>query len=204
MQNINLGHVGSANVFTLGPQGTSSEAAASHLIGYMRQYSLCDEGSVWLSESYEGALDRLLVSSDGLLLVANAYAHVNDFYMDSRLNLAAAFVFDTPLYGIACKKEAALPSDLVIATHPAPTPLIYQLLPEDFGIKEIVNRLSTSASALAVVNDEVHAALTTAKAADAYGLNFISATRPIRMLWSVFTRGPRLRAKDAYRSAVTL
>lgn len=92
----------------------------------------------------------------------------------------------------------------MIATHPAPTPLIYQLLPEDFGIKEIVNRLSTSASALAVVNDEVHAALTTAKAADAYGLNFISATRPIRMLWSVFTRGPRLRAKDAYRSAVTL
>ncbi|GAA5787070.1 hypothetical protein [Chitiniphilus shinanonensis] len=128
--------------------------------------------------------------------------------MDNRLNLAAAFVFDTPLYGIASKKEAALPSDLVIATHPAPTPLIYQLLPEGFGIKEIVNRLSTSASALAVVNDEVHAALTTAKAADAYGLNFISATRPIRMLWSVFTRGtgPRLglRANDAQHLAVAL
>ncbi|GAA5787069.1 hypothetical protein [Chitiniphilus shinanonensis] len=72
MQNINLAHVGSANVFTLGPQGTSSEAAARHLIGHMQQYSLCDEGSVWLSESYEGARDQLLAASDGLLLVANA------------------------------------------------------------------------------------------------------------------------------------
>lgn len=110
MQNINLGHVGSANVFTLGPQGTSSEAAASHLIGYMRQYSLCDEGSVWLSESYEGALDRLLVSSDGLLLVANAYAHVNDFYMDSRLNLAAAFVFDTPCMASPARRKLPCPA----------------------------------------------------------------------------------------------
>jgi len=188
MYNLNLAYLPLANIFTLGPAGTSSEAAAEHLIAHMRQYSLCQEGAVSLSDSYEDAKDRLLDAKSGMLVVANAYANVNAFYMDNLLNLAATFVFDTPLYGIACQRGASLPSDLVIATHPAPTPLIYQLLPEHLGIRQIVYRLSTSTSARAVAEGEVHAALTNAKAAKAYGLEFISTTRAIRMLWSVFTK----------------
>ena len=45
---------------------------------------------------------------------------------------------------------------------------------------------STSAAALAALSGEVEAALTTQPAAEHYGLSFISPTRPISMLWSVF------------------
>lgn len=54
-------------------------------------------------------------------------------------------------------------------------------------MEEILYAASTSAAAYQARRRETDLALTTQPAAKANELEFISRTRPIRMLWSVFT-----------------
>lgn len=178
-------------VATLGPAGTSSEQAARHLID--RLHGAETELAPKLFHSYEDASAAVLRGAADLLLVANAYANVAEFYMSPTLKLAGAFYFQTPQYGIATLPDRTVSGPIRIASHPAPVPLIEQLLPAHLDAKEIVLTSSTSAAALATRSGQVDAALTTRPSAERYGLSFISRTRPIEMLWSVF----RLASADA-------
>ena len=171
-------------IYTLGPSGTSSEYASNHFRSWMEDKYHSSNHSLTLKNTYELARDNLR-NHQGLLIVANAYPKINDFYMDTSLKLLASFMFDTPLYGLVAKDM--LPDrPLYVATHPAPIPLIQELLPAGLKIARIVEMSSTSAAAQAVVEGEVDIALTTEIAARQRNLHFISATRPIHMLWSVF------------------
>lgn len=175
-------------VATLGPPGTSSERAA-HLLWAQLAPSPLDPPAVQLHDTYEAAVAAVLDGEASHVVVANAYRAVNDFYMDTRLALSSAYVMDTPLYGLASARDAAsVPRTPTIASHPSPLPLIRQLLPVPFTPGPIAVQNSTSAAARAVRDGETDLALTTVPAAEAYGLTFLSRLRPIRMLWSVFTR----------------
>lgn len=171
-------------VATLGPAGTSSELAAKHLIARLPGDSV--EQTPALFHSYESASRAVLQGSADLLVVANAYANVSEFYMNTELSLVGAYHYRTPQYGIAVVPGSAPSGPVRIASHPAPVPLIEQLLPKEMSVKETVLTDSTSAAALAARAGRVEAALTTAPSAERYGLAFISETRPIDMLWSVF------------------
>ncbi|NDL65209.1 bacilysin biosynthesis protein BacA [Acerihabitans arboris] len=171
-------------IYTLGPSGTSSEYASRFFSKWMVDTYNRSIHALVLNDTYELARENLN-KEKGLLVVANAYPAINDFYMDTRLSLLATFVFDTPLYGLAVK--GPLPyRPLCIASHPAPIPLISELLPEGLFIARIVEMDSTSAAAIAVANGEVDMALTTEIAVGLHNLKFVSSTRPIHMLWSVF------------------
>ncbi|MFD3536479.1 prephenate dehydratase domain-containing protein [Streptomyces sp. NPDC058664] len=171
-------------VATLGPAGTSSELAAKHLI--KRLPGMAVEQTPELFHSYEMASRAVVQGTADLLVVANAYAKVSEFYMDTTLSLVGAYHYQTPQYGIAVPAGTTLTGPVRIASHPAPIPLIEQLLPVELSVKEIVRAESTSAAALAARSGRVDAALTTQPSAERYGLTFISGTRPIDMLWSVF------------------
>jgi prephenate dehydratase len=173
-------------VATLGPEGTSSEAAAEYLASVIG----VDGGlhAVTLYSSYEAARDAVLNGQAARLLVANAYHGVNVFYMDQRLELEQAFVFDTPAYGLAARRGAPIPMCSRVITHPAPRDLIRQLAPAGYHVAVVELASSTSAAAAHLASGDADLALTTAPAARLYGLEFISPTRPIRMLWSVFVR----------------
>jgi hypothetical protein len=107
--------------------------------------------------------------------------------MDPNLIFVGAYCFDTPQYGIASRSESLPVGELSVATHPAPKPLIDQLLTGTSAYAgRVVEMDSTSAAARAAADGDVDVALTTAPAAEIYGLRFVSRTRPIRMLWSVF------------------
>ncbi|WP_051766643.1 type 2 periplasmic-binding domain-containing protein [Saccharothrix syringae] len=175
------------SVGTLGPAGTSSEQAARHV---WHTFAGVGAPDVRLFDTYEEAGDALRSGAVSHVVVASAYANVSDFYMDTRLALAGAFIRDTPMYGIARRRGAAVPPRPRIASHPAPLPLVAQLLPDRFTAHETVKVTSTSAAAIAVRDGEVDLALTTQPSAAAYDLEFISRTRTIRMLWSVFTAAP--------------
>jgi prephenate dehydratase len=185
------------SIATLGPPGTSSEATAESLFSYITY--MCSDGqrkkpATQLHGTYESAGKAVLNGDADLLLVANAYADIAQFYMNPALSLAAALVHDTPEYGIAALPDKDLPSIVRVATHPAPVPLIAQLMPAHLTVGDVIAVTSTSVAASAARTGEVEVALTTARAAKANGLTFISRTRPIRMLWSVFRRqseGPR-------------
>ncbi|HEY8983149.1 MAG TPA: hypothetical protein VIU15_26665 [Streptomyces sp.] len=172
-------------VGTLGPRGTSSEAAARHFIRLSGSDS--PQPSVHLFGTYEEAGAALRDGQVTHLIVANAYSAVNQFYMDPGLALANVFVLNTPLYGIAVLRNGNVPDSPTIATHPAPEPIIGQLLPGRHATYKVIHSTSTSAAAQAVTDGIADLALTTVPSAELNDLEFISDTRPILMVWSVFT-----------------
>lgn len=173
------------SIATLGPQGTSSEEAARHLWAGRGPGG---DPSIHLCSTYEEAGLALKLKIASHLVVANAYSGANLFYMDPELSLAMAFLCDTPPYGLATPCPEKVPSTVRVATHPAATPLIGELLPACYALAGILNADSTSSAALKAQQSEIDLALTTYPAATLHKLQFISRTRTIRMLWSVFTR----------------
>lgn len=179
-------------IATLGPVGTSSEAAAHYLVRYLTadwadRLSEPRRYPVRLFDRYELAAESVLITGDALLLVANAYHAASAFYMEPRLELLGVFCFDTPHYGIASLSGRLPDGPMRVASHPAPIPIIDELLAHRGSITNtVVLSDSTSAAALAAANGEVDVALTTAPAAAAHGLAFVTRTRTIRMVWSVF------------------
>lgn len=184
--NLGVGNWSDMTIHTLGPNGTSSEAAAGFFSEWFRNQYRSSSVQLNLCDSYEYARSSMGGNAPEVLLVANAYSQINNFYMDPQLSLVATFVFDTPLYGLA-SKGPLMSRKLSITSHPAPYLLIDELLPQGLEIDSVILALSTSAAAAAVARGEVDVALTTEVAAKIHGLRFISNTRPIRMLWSVFS-----------------
>ncbi len=173
-------------VGTLGPKGTSSEEAARFLWERLPRGGPDRPAQTSLFGSYEEAGDALRTGAVSHLVVANAYASINEFYMDTRIALVSAFLMETPEYGIARMPGRPVPDEPAVASHPAPVALIKQLMPEAYRPGRIDLVSSTSAAARATHDHSADLALTTAPAADRYGLEFISRTRTILMLWSVF------------------
>lgn len=187
---------GPAVVGTLGPRGTSSEVAAARLTGRLRGPG-GPPVAVRLFDTYEESRAALRAHTVTHVVVANAYKAIHHFYMDPALELSNVFVMDTPLYGIARRRGSGpVPDSPTVASHPSPEPIIAQLLPSRHTLHKVLQYDSTSAAARAVQDGTADLALTTAPSAELYGLEFISAKRPIRMVWSVFTRSdPAERAR---------
>ncbi|WP_315138726.1 hypothetical protein [Achromobacter marplatensis] len=204
--NLGIGDWQDVIIHTLGPSGTSSEAAAGFFTEWFEQRYPGSHARLKLSDSYEHARSSMEKDTPAVLIVANAYPEIHNFYMEPQLSLIATFVFDTPLYGLASKGPLTT-SKPTVATHPAPRLLIEELLPQGLEVRSVVLMLSTSAAAAAAAKGEVDVALTTEVAANIHGLHFISNTRPIRMLWSVFTHtcwSTRLAEVNPYRLSVEL
>ena len=185
----------SPGIATLGPAGTSSEQAARFLREYLGlrwvDRPAPDPLPISLHQRYELAAEAVRQGRSALLLVANAYAAASTFYMAPDLNFAGAFCLDTPQYGIVSRSGTLPPGPLSVASHPAPIPIIDQLLAGTAASAgRVVQVDSTSEAARAAAAGEVDVALTTAPAAELHGLPFVTRTRHIRMLWSVFTAAP--------------
>jgi bacilysin biosynthesis protein BacA len=87
---------------------------------------------------------------------------------------------------------AAAPT--VLATHPAPIPLVEYFaaaVPEFVWAKVTVREVSsTSVAARMVSTGEADMAITNAKAAEMFGLTFVSDYGPIQMDWILFAPRP--------------
>ena len=174
----------SGRIATLGPSGTSSEQAARYLSAGIANGA---QPLIKLFPSYEEARDAVLRGDAIRMVVANAYQGIDNFYMDLRLSLEQAFVYDTPEYGIAAQPAVPLPVRCRVITHPAPRTLVPELIPPGYQVDTLKFAPSTSSAAEEVAAGRCNLALTTRPAARLHQLTFISPTRPIRMLWSVFT-----------------
>jgi len=174
------------NIVTLGPKGTSSENSAFYFGELMVREKFTQQFSITLCNTYEEVSDVILNDRESIAIVANAYHGINKFYMNLKIELYAAFLKNTPNYGIAILEKNNSARCLNIATHPAPVALIEELLPKDYSVKNLELKNSTSIAAESASLKEVDAALTTEVAAKLHNLIFISKVRPIQMLWSVF------------------
>lgn len=106
---------------TLGPYGTSSEFITKNLCRQIQ----CNQSNIKLFDTYEEALKNVKNGTSNVLLVANAYHGINNFYMDNDVELLATFIENTPQYGIASRCDFDLSllknkSIIKIASHPAP------------------------------------------------------------------------------------
>jgi ABC-type amino acid transport substrate-binding protein len=182
-------------VATLGPEGTSSELAARNLLELFGREAGSGD-AVRLYPSYEEAAEAVLAGKETAVVVANAYAKINALYMNPALALAGAFIMDTPGYGVAACTRSPLPLKTRVATHPAPASLIAELLPPSFLLGDTVGVSSTSEAARMVARGEIDLALTNESSARRHNLRFVSQTRPIRMLWSVFVARSGLGRED--------
>lgn len=178
-------------VATLGPSGTSSEIAASYVCEFSGE-KLGAAGEVMLCPSFEDASEAVLRGRATAVVVANAYSKVNELYMNPALFLAGAFILPTPDYGMVVSPNVPVPLKVRVATHPAPAALIDELVPPSFIIDETLPAPSTSEAARMVAQGEVDLALTNETSAREHRLRFVSPTRPIRMLWSVFVSAEHL------------
>ena len=174
---------GRVRISTLGPDGTSSAAAARHIGS-----SVGGDPRLLLRNSYEDAAEDVAEHRADCLVVANAYAGINRFYISKKLVLATAFPFMTPPYGVAIRRDTKRPENTFkLATHPAPRHLINDW----FTVQQLSNLVvieasSTSAAAKMVDAGEVCACITTEPARRKHKLAFITQTVRIPMLWSVF------------------
>jgi hypothetical protein len=172
-------------ISTLGPSGTSSENTALFL-----RTKLPQKTDIKLFDSYEEAANFALSTSHSLLLVANAYKRINEFYISNASKPLLSFFFDTPPYGIASRHDINLIElghvrKLRIASHHAPQHLISQLLA---GLPfDVIDAASTSLAAEMVSTGEVDACLTTKTACEKERLEFKSSEVNIHMLWTAFT-----------------
>jgi prephenate dehydratase len=171
-------------IATLGPAGTSSEHAARSFLA-----RFCDgAGECRLYDSYEEAAASVTARANDLLLVANAYGRINEFYISDTLRLASFFVLDTPPYGLAVRPGTTIPvgREVTVATHHAPAHLLPGLTVA-LSLR-LTPRLveSTSAAARLAASGEAEACITNEDARNRFGLAFLGPTRPVRMLWSVF------------------
>ena len=176
---------GSLRVATLGPSGTSSEIAASYVCALSGERLVVD-GEVMLCPSFEEASEAVLGGRATAVVVANAYTKVNDLYMNPDFFLAGAFIMPTPDYGVVAPPDIPVPLKVRVATHSAPAALVDELIPPSFMVDETLPVSSTSEAARMVAQGEVDLALTNETSAREHCLRFVSRTRPIRMLWSVF------------------
>jgi hypothetical protein len=172
------------NIATLGPSGTSSEASTKYLLSLLN----VEDGKYSLYSSYEEAYESLISGVSNLLLVANAYKDIDKFYMSKDIQFLFPYVFETPLYGVAKRpfEELDRSRTLIVATHHAPSSLLPWFLTHLNIEYKVLLVNSTSEAAVKLQKGEVDLCLTTENAAQKYNVSFISPTRTILMLWSVF------------------
>lgn len=144
-------------------------------------------GGVKLYDTYELAAE-CVERGDGLLLVANAYQHINQFYIHSKLKPFAAFFYETPKYALAYKQGFVEPininTKITIASHRAPAHLAQHYYEESLFDFHFVQ--STAVAARMVRTGEVDACITNQVAANIEKLHFHPQQFAINMLWTLF------------------
>lgn len=173
---------------TLGPAGTSSEAAAAYFIQTNDKNS--KNYSMRLLDSFQLVLHELIHGELSMALVPHAYNDINLFYINPKLSLHRMFLFDTPAYGLAKRSDKVFSQHSCrVVSHPAPILLLDNLLVQ-IGLPhyEIEFVDSTSKAAQEVYENKADLALTNMNAIKNYNLVCCALYGPIRMGWSVFIK----------------
>jgi len=173
---------------TLGPEKSSSEAAAYHY--YSKFITRKMRVDIHLYATFDSVLDNLIAGNIDLAIIPHAYEKINHFYINPALKLKKIFAYSTPPYGLYKKIGTDFLNKVCqVVSHPAPVLLVdYLLKQKSWRNKyklEFVN--STSIAAQLVYNELADLALTNERAAKKYMLEPFSVYGEIEMGWSAFS-----------------
>lgn len=172
---------------TLGPQGTSSEAAANFIADRcFRNES--DDVDIHLYSSFEELRLAVVTGEVDLAVVPAAWQRISDFFFTPTFARISHFDFTTPEYGLVKNGNACLVDGRYkVLTHDAPQLLVPFLL-GDIGRHKLLIEIvsSTSVAARMVAEGQATFGITNVNAARMYGLTFVKTYGPIDMSWEVF------------------
>lgn len=184
------------SIATLGPEGSSSQCAARYL-----STLIGEQLKVLLFGTFEQASKHVEQNESCLLLVANAYQRVDNFYMNERTLLLGSFFFSPPAYYLACKDLSNLmlkvssKKTISIASHHAPLSRLESLiksseehvpdLPKAQIDVQVID--STSSGAQQTASGGVDCCLANIDAINLHNLTVISQPLHIEMTWVAFS-----------------
>lgn len=173
---------------TIGPEGTSSEAAVAHFIQTFKKES--KDYSTILLNSFQSVLHELTHGDLSMAIVPHAYSAINLFYINPQIRLYRMFTFNTPPYGLAKRSDSVIAQHHCrVVSHPAPAHLLDILLAQ-MGVfrYEISFVNSTSKAAEEVYEQRADLALTNMNAIKKFDLVCCAWYGAIQMGWSVFIK----------------
>lgn len=173
---------------TLGPSGTSSEAAVAYFIQTYKNEA--EDYSITLLNNFHSVLHELTHGDLSMAIVPHAYSEINLFYINPKIALARMFTFDTPPYGLASRSDAIVSEHHCrVVSHPAPV-LLLDILLGQMGLSRYKIKFvsSTSEAAQEVFENRADLALTNMNAIKKYDLVCCAMYGAIQMGWSVFTK----------------
>ncbi|MDW6004670.1 hypothetical protein [Vibrio mangrovi] len=184
------------SIATLGPDGSSSQAAAKHLSSLIEKPL-----EVLLFDTFELASQHVEKNTSCALLVANAYERVDNFYMNADTMLLGSFYYAPPAYYLSCKDVASLKAKISeqqpirIATHHAPLSRLNGLIKSADDVVQGLSKAnleieitdSTSKGARQVASNISDCCLANVDALDLYHLHRLSSPLNIEMTWVVFS-----------------
>lgn len=192
-------------VATLGPQSSSSEAAAHYYSNLIKRPL-----KILLFDTFEKASDFVERHDNVVLLVANAYKRADFFYMNPKTLLSGSFFFSPPKYYLCCKELHELQqkinnnNTITIDTHHAPISRLDDLIKTahpsviDLSTANLNIKLSTSTSqsAIHVSKGLSDCCLVNSDSIKLYNLEKISAPLTIEMTWVLFIKNKQRQKEE--------
>ncbi len=179
----NISHIEFDDIVTLGPQQTSSFYCSEEF----KKHNLLSCKNIVTKNNFDEVHQYICNNEKSIAIIPNAWLSINDFYIHKDLEIVSSFICDTKPYYFAGKLKSVnnYKTPLRIATHPAPSKMIKDLLPNNVAYK-IIYANSTEEAAQMVIDNNVDICLSNELAINSFKLNKLSDTFTIRMLWSVF------------------
>jgi hypothetical protein len=176
---------GAVRIATLGPPGTSSGDAANYLADKLRAEG-ASTADVDLYPSFGDAVEAALGGLADLVVIADAYGGIGETYTRPDVTVVGMYFHLTPDYGLATRRGEQVSGPQIVPSHPAPIPLLAHLDTYPITVSRIERVAGPRDAARLVADGGFDVALTHRRAVEEFGLDFVSATHPIRTSWAVF------------------
>jgi hypothetical protein len=171
-------------IHTLGPAGTNCESAAYEWFKRRKR-----KGEVILYATLEQAVTEMPKGPEHALLGCVVYPDLHTLVFSNLKSMALAECFVFPTFNmLLASRDGTIPHS--VASHPAPQ----HLIPEGCGIRLVTSNVQ---AAIVCANGETDGCITTAPAAQRYGLRVVRDHGPLNMGFTIHINNPQKWAEDA-------
>ncbi len=185
-------------VATLGPDGTTATEVAELLRATLVSMAPSRALQLCLHPEFESVLTCLLDGEADVALVPSASKGATHFHWHADLQLLFHFVAATPSYGVAVRRQSALPAGTTVSVAVMPeVRAVLDDLWKALGRPEpdVVEARSTRHAGDLLVGGRVDAALTNEPTRERLGLEWITSRGGAQVVWMVFARHADLMSR---------
>lgn len=171
-------------IHTLGPTGTNCESAAYEWFRRRRR-----KGKVILYATLEQAVKEMPKEPEHALLGCVVYPDLHTLVFSNLKSMVLAECFVFPTFNmLLASRDGKMPQS--VASHPAPQ----HLIPEGCEVRLVTSNVQ---AAIVCARGGTDGCITTAPAAEHYGLHVVRDHGPLNMGFTIHISNPQKWAEDA-------